>query len=62
MLRAITICPDLEMASQFKEAVAGVGWVTISRALNHYPNELNLIRLVRATCPELAFLSLESLD
>ncbi len=50
------------MASQFKKAVGGVGWVTISRALNHYPNELNLTRLVRATCPELVFLSLESLD
>ncbi len=62
MLRAITICPDAEVAGQFKEAVAGVGGVFLSRALNQYPNEMNLTRLVRATCPELVFLSVESLE
>ena len=62
MLRAITICPDAEVAAQFKEAVAGIGGVFLSRALSQYPNEMNLTRLVRATCPELVFLSVESLE
>ena len=62
MLRAITICPDPEVAAQFGETIADIGWILMSRTLNHYPNEITLGRLVRATCPELVFLSVESMD
>ncbi|MBM3303010.1 MAG: hypothetical protein FJY85_24065, partial [Deltaproteobacteria bacterium] len=62
MLRAISICPDQEVATHLSELVADIDKAFLARALSHYPNELHLIRLVRATCPEVVFLSIESMD
>jgi pilus assembly protein CpaE len=62
MLRAIVICPDDEVCEHLKEMLATVGVVSIARTLNHYPNELNLTRMVRAIGPQIVFLSVQSLD
>jgi pilus assembly protein CpaE len=62
MLRAICVCPDQEVTAQLQEAVADVGNILFVRMVNHYPNELNLVRMVRATGPGLVFLSIESMS
>ncbi len=60
MLRAVVICPDEEVSEHLKGMTSSLEKVSIARTLNHYPNELNLTRMVRAIGPGIVFLSVES--
>ena len=62
MLRAIVICPDVELAERLTAAASATGDVTIARVLNRYPNAIDLVRALRAQAPEVVFLSFESLE
>ncbi len=62
MLRAIVICPDVELAQRLAAAAEATGDVTIARVLDRYPNAIDLVRTLRAHAPEVVFLSFEALD
>lgn len=62
MLRAIVICPDVELAERLTAAAEATGDVTIARVLHRYPNAIDLVRALRAQAPEVVFLSFESLE
>ena len=62
MLRAIVICPDLELAKRLEAAVQATGEVTVGRILDRYPAGIELVRTLRAHAPEVVFLSFETLD
>ncbi len=61
MLRAIIICGDQELAAQLEHSLAEVGRVGVVRTVDHYPDLVELTRLLRAAAPDLLFLSTESM-
>jgi pilus assembly protein CpaE len=60
MLRGVIICPDKELSADLQDALAETHRIGIIRALDHYPNEIDLIRFLRATGPDVVFLSVDS--
>ena len=62
MLRCIVICPDKDLAASLRNAITATGEVSIARALDTYPNSVDLLRVLRAQAPHIVFLSFESLD
>jgi pilus assembly protein CpaE len=59
MIRAAIICPDQDLAAKFQEALTGFRNVGIARVLHQYPNEAKLPAFLKASDPELIFLSAE---
>ena len=59
MIRAAIICPDQDLAAKFQEALTGFRNVGIARVLHQYPNEVKLPAFMKASDPELIFLSAE---
>ena len=60
MLRSVIICPDQELSADLREVLEQTRGVAILRVLDSYPNEVDLVRFLRATAPEIVFLSVES--
>jgi pilus assembly protein CpaE len=60
MLRGLVICPDSELASLLDQSLAELNQVEVVRDLDHYPEEIELMRCVRAQAPHVVFLSTES--
>lgn len=61
MLRAIVICPDVDLTERLDGVMSDIGLVTVTRTLDRYPNSLELIRFLRAHAPQVIFLSIESM-
>lgn len=61
LLRGLIISPDIDLADRLSKAVADLGTVTVVRVLDHYPNNVELTRAVRATAPEVTFISVENI-
>ncbi|MCC7496549.1 MAG: hypothetical protein IT160_03155 [Bryobacterales bacterium] len=62
MLRGVTICPDSDLSDRLGTSVSELGIAGILRTLDHYPNELELTRFLRAHAPQIVFLSIESMS
>lgn len=60
MLRGAIICPDQDLADGLEKALHAVRGVGIVRRLETYPTALNLVRFLRASAPQIIFLSIES--
>jgi pilus assembly protein CpaE len=60
MLRAAIICPDQNLGDQLEKILAEVGGVEIVRRLDHYPNSTELVRVIRATAPQIVFVSADA--
>src|SRR6266849_5876843 len=60
MLRGAIICPNQELRTELEDALAETHRVGIVRALDNYPNDIDLVRFLRAAAPEIVFLSVES--
>jgi Flp pilus assembly CpaE family ATPase len=61
MLRGVIICPDQELSANLKDALTETHRVGIVRSLDRYPAEVDVVRFLRATAPEVVFLSVESI-
>jgi pilus assembly protein CpaE len=59
MLRGVILSGDPELASRLEHALAEVRQVVVARVVDHYPDAVELTRLLRAAAPELLFLSTE---
>lgn len=59
MLRGVIICPDKDLSVELQDALAETHRIGIMRSLNHYPTEVELTRFLRATGPNVVFLSVE---
>ena len=62
MIRAVIICPDQGLSSRLRQALAEFRHVGIARVLDQYPNEVKLPAFLKASVPELIFLSVESVN
>lgn len=62
MLRGILICPDLDLNERFQQLLAELGLVNVTRILDRYPNQLELLRYLRAHAPQVIFVSTESMN
>jgi pilus assembly protein CpaE len=60
MLRSVIICPDQELSAELRDVLGQTRGIAILRTLDSYPNEVDLVRFLRATAPEIVFLSVES--
>ena len=60
MLRGVIICPDPELSASLHEALEKTRRIGILRKLDGYPGELDLVRFLRATAPEVVFLGMEN--
>src|SRR5437879_2011661 len=60
MIRGAIICPDRELGDRLVSALLESHRVGIVRRLEAYPNLVDLGRFLRATAPEIVFLSIES--
>jgi pilus assembly protein CpaE len=61
MLRAIIICPDVELNERLDTILNDIGIVAITRVMDHYPNTQELLRFLRAHAPQLVFISAEAM-
>src|SRR5437867_6355033 len=62
MIRAAIISPDQGLAAQLQEALSSFSNVGVGRVLLQYPNEVKLLAFLKASLPELIFLSFDSVD
>jgi len=62
MLRAIVICPDIELNAKLDTVLSEIGIVTITRVMDRYPNGVELVRFLRAHAPQVVFISTESMN
>ncbi len=60
MLRGVIICPDKDLSADLQDTLAETHRIGIVRALDRYPSEVDLVRFLRATGPDVVFLSVES--
>src|SRR5260370_24161244 len=60
MLRGAIICPDRELGDRLVSSLLESHRIMIVRRLEAYPNAVDLGRFLRATAPEVIFLSIES--
>ena len=61
MLRGAIICPDSELTAKLDQALVQLGRITIVRVVDHYPNLVDLSRMLRASAPQIIFVSTEAL-
>lgn len=61
MLRGLVICPDSGLAERLAPALQESRQVVIVRDMDHYPDAVELMRVVRAHAPEVAFLAMDSM-
>ena len=61
MLRGVIICGDEDLALRLERSLTEVGRVGVVRTVDHYPDLVELTRLLRAAAPEIIFLSTESM-
>jgi pilus assembly protein CpaE len=61
MLRGVIICGDQDLALRLDRALGEVGRVGVVRTVDHYPDLVELTRLLRAAAPEILFVSTESM-
>jgi pilus assembly protein CpaE len=59
MLRGVIICPDQDLGERLQNALEGHR-IGILRRVSRYPNMVDLVRFLRATAPQVVFLSVES--
>jgi pilus assembly protein CpaE len=62
MIRAAIISPDQGLAAQLQETLSKFSNVGVGRVLHQYPNEAKLPAFLKASLPELIFLSFDSVD
>lgn len=62
MLKGAIICPDEDLSEKLEELLAGIGVVAVVRTIPRYPNTSELTRALRASGPQVLFLSIESLN
>lgn len=62
MLRGVIICADNNLSERLESSLSELGIVGIVRTIDHYPNELELTRFLRAHAPQIVFLSIESMS
>jgi len=62
MLRAIVICPDVELNARLDTVLSEIGIVTVTRVMDRYPNGVELVRFLRAHAPQVVFISTESMS
>ena len=60
MLRGVLICPDQELGDRLVAAILDSRRVGMVRRLDAYPNTVDLGRFIRASAPEVVFLSIET--
>ena len=60
MLRGAIICPDPKLLAQLQDALAETHRAAIVRIVDHYLEGVDLVRFLRATAPEIVFLSVAS--
>src|SRR6266850_1530169 len=60
VLRGIIICPDRNLSVELQDTLTETHRIGIMRALGHYPTEVDLTRFLRATGPNVVFLSVET--
>lgn len=61
MFRSILICPDSDLRRQCRDELARTPLVEVARELDYYPEQLDLVRILRAHAPKIVFLSVEGL-
>lgn len=59
MLRGVIICPDKDLSVELQDTLTETHRIGIMRSLDHYPSEVDLDRFLRATGPDVVFLSVE---
>lgn len=62
MFQSIVISPDQELGNRLVAALQATEHVAVSKTFLSYPNEVDLIRTLRAHATEIVFLSFESPD
>ena len=62
MLRGAIICPDPELTTNLDQALLVNGRIGIVRAMDHYPDSIELSRMLRASAPQIVFLSTEAVS
>ncbi len=61
MLRGAIICPDQDLTAHLDQALIHLGRVGIVRAVDHYPDLVELTRILRAAAPQIVFISIEAM-
>ena len=61
MLRGAIICPDQDLITQLDQALLQLGRVGVVRAIDHYPDVVELTRMLRASAPQIVFVSTEAM-
>jgi pilus assembly protein CpaE len=58
-MRALLICPDADVRGAFQKTADRYSVMRVTKAMDHYPDEEGMRRLIRMWAPDVIFLSME---
>jgi pilus assembly protein CpaE len=62
VFQSVIIGPDPALCARLQTALEATGEVKVTRAMDHYPTAVDLVRALRAHAAELLFISFESVE
>jgi len=62
MTPAVIVSPDPKLSDELEAALTETGQVAVVRRLTDYPDEQDLVRVIRALAPQIFFVSVASLE
>jgi DNA-binding NarL/FixJ family response regulator len=62
VFQGVIIGPDPALCARLQTALEATGEVKVTRAMDHYPTAVDLVRALRAHAAELLFISFESVE
>lgn len=61
-LKSLIICPDGELVNQLYQSFQDIGGIHVAKDLDSYPDENELLRIVRGSGPHVVFLGIDNVD
>jgi pilus assembly protein CpaE len=61
-LKSLIVCPDGELVNQLYQSFQDIGGIHVAKDLDTYPDENELLKLVRSSGPHVVFLGIDDVD
>lgn len=61
-LKSLIVCPDGELVNQLYQSFQDIGGIHVAKDLDVYPDENELLRIVRSTGPHVVFLGIDDVE
>jgi pilus assembly protein CpaE len=61
-LKSMILCPDGQLVNQLYQSFQDIGGISVAKDLDYYPDELELLRLVKSASAHVVFLGIQDVE